>query len=166
MTDSEIESLLRPGDCLLYRPKAGSVFGWLIARKTWHNVSHCELYTGNGRSVASRDGIGVGAYPWRRAELAYVLRPADGLDWAAFWKWFRTVNGQKYDWLGLLRFAYTKSGSTGNNEKQFCSEFMARAYRYLNARVFSDVEDADAVVPASFLLSPNLIVIATENSLR
>lgn len=163
---TNLELRLKPGDCLLYHPKPGSVFGWLIARKTWHNVSHCELYTGKGKSFASRDGIGVGLYPLRESEIAYVLRPGETLDWAAFWKWFYTVNGQKYDWVGLLRFVYTKSGSTGNNDKQFCSEAMARAYRALKAKVFNEAEDADAIVPAGFLLSPNLTIVETPLSLR
>ena len=166
MTPSEIRSLLRPGDCLLYAPN--SVYGWLIAIKTYTKVSHCEVYVGNGRSAASRDGVGVGIYPLRTANLAYVLRysESDLLDWVAFWKWFRTVNGQKYDWLGLLRFVWWRGIGTGKNARMFCSEFQARAYRELNARVFSPLADADAIVPADFLRSPSLVVIATPQSLR
>lgn len=166
MTTKEIESLLLPGDCILYAPKPGSLFGWLISVKTYHKISHCEMYVGKGRSVASRDGIGVGQYPWRDTEVAYILRPTNPLDWAAFWKWFYSVNGQKYDWLGLLRFVYTKSGATGKNDKMFCSEFLARAYRALGAKVFNDIEDADAIAPAAFVTSPNLTIIATPLSLR
>lgn len=164
MTPAEIESLLKPGDCLLYRPKG--FFGWLIKLKTWHNIAHCEMYVGKGKSVASRDGVGVGSYPWRNAELAYVLRPVNPLDWASFWKWFYTVNGQGYDWLGLVRFAWFRDIGTGNDNKQFCSEFLARAYRALGAKVFADAEDADAIAPSSFLTSPTLTIIATEQSLR
>ena len=51
---------LRSGDCLLYR--ATGLFGWLISIKTWSVVSHCEGYVGNGKAVASRDGVGVGLY--------------------------------------------------------------------------------------------------------
>lgn len=164
MTPVDIQSLLKPGDCLLYKPKG--FFGWLIKLKTWHNIAHCEMYTGNGRSVASRDGLGVGSYPWRDTELAYILRPPAGLDWAAFWKWFLTVNGEPYDWYGLFRFAWFKEIGGENNGKMFCSEFLTRAYRALGAKVFGDVEDADAVAPGDFLKSPNLTVIATEASLR
>lgn len=166
MTRNEIESLLQPGDTLLYSPKPGSFFGWVISKKTWHGISHCEMYTGRGKAVASRDGIGVGLYEWRNTELAYILRPTHPLDWTAFWRWFKTVDGQKYDWFGLLRFVYTKSGSTSNNNKQFCSEFLTRAYRYLGAKVFNDFEDADAIAPANFLTSPNLTILATPLSLR
>jgi hypothetical protein len=166
MTPQELEPRLKPGDCLLYGPKPGSFWGWVIARKTWHGVSHCELFIGKGKSFASRDGIGVGLYPLRSEQIAYVLRPTAWLDWAAFWKWFYTVNGQKYDWFGLLRFVYTKEGSCGNNDKQFCSEAMTRAYRALAAHVFNDKEDADAIAPANFLLSPALTIVETPLSLR
>lgn len=164
MTTNEIQSLLKPGDCLLYKPKG--FFGWLIKLKTWHNIAHCELYLGDGKSAASRDGIGVGIYPWRNTELAYILRPTYPLDWAGFWKWFRTVNGQKYDWVGLLRFAWFQEIPAGKDDKQFCSEFLCRAYRSLSAKVFSDTDDADAIAPGDFLQSPNLTVIATPISLR
>lgn len=165
MTTSEIESLLKPGDCLLYAPTG--FYGWIIQSKTWHRVGHVEIYVGNGRSTASRNGIGVGLYPWRNTELAYVLRPtrSDTLDWIGFWKWFRTVNGQGYDWLGLLRFAWFKDVKIGGGDRMFCSPFAARAYRALNACVFGDAEDADAIAPFEFLLSPNLTIIATTQSL-
>lgn len=166
MTPDEIQSLLLPGDHLLYGPKPGSFFGAVIAVKTWHGIAHCELYTGKGRSVASRDGIGVGAYPLRLEQLAYVLRPVDPPDWFAFWKWFYTVNGQGYDWFGLLRFVWTKGISTGNNQKQFCSEFLCRAGRALGLRVFAVTEDADAIAPATFLTSAGLTIVATPLSLR
>lgn len=166
MTRTEIEATLLPGDILLYRPVKGSLFGFIIRSKTWHNVSHCEMYVGKGKSVASRDGIGVGQYVWRSTELAYVLRPDRNLDWASFWRWFQTVNGQKYDWVGLLRFAWFKDVGKGQETKQFCSEFLARACRALGAKVFSDAEDADAIAPFQFLTSPNLTVVATEFSLR
>ncbi len=164
MTASEIEGTLRRGDCLLYRPTG--IFGTIIKLKSWHDVAHVEIYTGEGKSVASRDGLGVGLYPWRDTDIAYVLRPTYPLDWMGFWRWFKTVNGQKYDWLGLLRFSWFKSIGTNNNNRMFCSEFAVRAYRAMNAHVFNDYEDADAVAPAQFLTSPNVIVIATAQSLR
>ena len=164
MNRTEIEGTLRRGDCLLYLPKG--VFGAIIKLKSWNNVGHVEVYTGEGKSVASRDGQGVGLYPWRDTDIAYVLRPTYPLDWTGFWRWFKTVNGQGYDWLGLLRFTWFKSIGTGDNDKMFCSEFATRAYRALCAHVFNDYQDADAVAPAQFLLSPNLIIIATAQSLR
>lgn len=156
MSRADIESRLKPGDCLLYKAKKHSLFGTIIKFKGWHDISHVEIYTGKGKSAASRDGLGVGLYEWRDSELVYVLRPSLPLDWAAFWRWFKTVDGQKYDWVGLLRFGWFKSIGTGNDAKQFCSEFAARGYRELKARVFADSEDADAIAPFQFLTSPNL----------
>lgn len=162
MTRAQIEPLLQPGDCLLYRPvrfdlrHPGWIFGALIMFKTWHAVSHCELYVGKGRSAASRDGKGVALYPWRDSELAYVLRPTRPLDWKAFWTWYLSVDGQGYDWWGLVRFAWFRSVGGENNGKMFCSEFVTRAYRALRAGVFSDHEDADGIAPFEFLLSPTL----------
>lgn len=165
MTRKDIEATLLPGDCLLYRPC--SFYGRLIARRTWHNICHCEMYVGKGQSFASRDGVGVGQYSWRHTELAYVLRPVkQDLHWTEFWRWYRIVNGQGYDWWGLLRFVLLRWPDKGDNGKQFCSEALTRAYRKLEAGVISDLEDADAVAPFEFLLSPNLTVIATEQSLR
>lgn len=165
LTPAQVYALVRPGDCLLYRPTKfdwkhlGAFFGAGIAIKTWHQISHCELYVGNGQSCASRDGQGVAQYPLRTSELAYVLRPSVPLAWPAFWAWFRTVNGQKYDWFGLVRFAWFKSTGGGNNGKMFCSEFLTRAYRALGVTVFNPDEDADAVAPFEFLVSPALTPI-------
>ncbi len=84
MTQPQIEALLQPGDCLLYRPKG--VFGFFIRVKTWHHIAHCEMYVGKGKAAASREGKGVAIYPLRVSELAYVLRPdLNILDWAGFW---------------------------------------------------------------------------------
>src|SRR5688500_1194148 len=93
---------LRQGDCLLYAPN--SFWSYAIAVKTWNKVSHCEGYAGKGESVASRDGIGVGRYELRTKGLVYVLRPPAAFDVDRAMRWFATVNGQKYDWLGLSRF--------------------------------------------------------------
>jgi hypothetical protein len=166
VTPAEIESHLQPFDILLYRPKKGSFFGTVIQFKTWHSISHCEMYVGDGKSVASREGIGVNVYPWRPSELTWVLRPTEPLDIAGFWKWFLTVKGQKYDWWGLRRFEWFSSIPSGNNAKMFCSEFLARACRALQAKVFGNIEDADAIAPFAFILSPNVRGILTPADLQ
>lgn len=165
MTPSEIQSLLEPGDCLLYGPTKGSIFDWAIEIKSWHGIVHCEMYLGDGESFASRNGKGVAIYPWRNTELVYILRPQARLNWRAFDAWFETVDGQKYDWFGLLRFAWIKQVGSGNNGRQFCSEALYRAYRALGANVLSSSDDADAIAPFEFLLSPTMTVIATAASL-
>lgn len=140
-----------PGDLLLYKPSG--LWGYLIAIKTWTaKVSHVEVYAGDGMSWASRDGVGVGLYPTRTDKIAYHLRPDEPLDFLAMQAWFETVDGQRYDWLGLARFLYWGSIGTGNDGKQFCSEFACRLYRSGGMDPFNGV-DADAIAPASFLLS-------------
>lgn len=148
---------LKPGDCLLYSPKKSSIFGWLISIKTWHKVSHCETYIGEGCSVASRDGIGVNTYPIRLNELVAVYRPKPEYKFnlGAALKWFLLeAKGQKYDWLGLLRFTWGQPYVDGDgNNKQFCSEFLTRFYRAGGMDPFNG-EDADAVPPYLFSISP------------
>lgn len=151
----KVQDFLQPGDNLLYRPKG--FFGWLIAIKTWHKISHCECYIGDGQSVASRDGIGVGIYPLRTAELCYILRPKEPfLLAAAMDKFRRSYQGQGYDWAGLLRFAWREPVSQIRfNNKQFCSEFLTRFDRDGGMKELFNGEDADAIAPFQFLLDPS-----------
>lgn len=142
---------LRPGDCLLYRP--AGVWSTLIAVKTWHWVSHCEAYIGDFKSVASRDGKGVGHYDLRVQGLNLVCRPKTPVDIDAAWDWFLTVDGQPYDWAGLSRFLLAGRAPFGNNGKMFCSEFLTRFYRAGGYDPFNEYLDADAVAPCNFLYS-------------
>jgi hypothetical protein len=141
---------LQPGDCLLYAPKGA--YGWIIAIKTWHSVAHCEGYIGDGESVASRDGIGVGRFPLRESELQYVMRPVVPFQLAAAMARFdREWRGQGYDWLGLVRFAWRAPVARFRfNNKQFCSEFLTRWYREGQIDPFNG-DDADAIAPSDFL---------------
>lgn len=143
---------LLPGDCLLYAPN--SFWSYAIAIKTWNKVSHVETYIGDGFSVASRDGIGVGRYPLRTDTLSYVMRPRS-FDLARALAWFATVDGQRYDWIGLSRFVlWGATPTTGKNDRMFCSEFTTRFYRAGGLDPFNDRCDADAVAPAQFLYLP------------
>lgn len=144
---------MKPGDCLLYTPTG--VFGIAIAIKTWHSISHCECYVGQGQSVASRDGIGINQYPWRNTQLGYILRPNRPFNLGAAMDWFQGVRGEKYDWMGLLRFGwrakYVPHCLTDN--KMFCSEFLTRFYRAGGMDPFPR-EDADAIAPFQFESNP------------
>jgi hypothetical protein len=143
--------LLQSGDCLLYRPS--SLFGWIIALKTFNMVSHVEVYAGMGESYASRDGQGVNIYPFRTAQLTRVLRPIGKMDLANGRCWFlRYALGQKYDWLGLLCF--TLAVKQGAQDRMFCSEFATRYYRVCGLEPFAADYDADHVPPSYFLSSP------------
>lgn len=148
---------LTSGDCLLYKPKKSSIFGWLISIKTWHKISHCEVYVGDGLSAASRDGLGVDIYPVRLSELVEVYRPKSEykFDINKALIWFMTkAKGQKYDWVGLLRFTWGQPYVDGDgNNKQFCSEFLTRFYRAGGMDPFNG-EDADAIAPFMLSISP------------
>lgn len=151
MSSSITPSDLRPGDCLLYYPTG--LFGWLIALKTWNRVSHVEVYAGNGKSVASRDGRGVSLYPFRSAELCRVLRPVGDFDISKAIEWFIIhADGQSYDWKGILVF--TLAVHEGARDKMFCSEFATRFYRAGGFHPFAEDYDADHIAPAQFLQSP------------
>lgn len=143
-----VKKVALPGDCLLYADDG--LISKLIRVKTWSDVSHCEVYTGGGRSVASRDGIGVGEYPLRVAGLQYILRPNEPFNPKAGMFWFRGVNGQGYDWLGLLKFFTLGKGS---QTKMHCSEFETRWYRKAGLVPFHPTVDADLVSPGMFLTS-------------
>jgi hypothetical protein len=143
---------VRPGDYLAYR--ASGFVGWIIKIKTWHDVTHCEVYVGDGASVASRgpqDGVGgVGRYDLRLEGLTHILRPIVPFDLQAALRWFQIVNGQRYDLWGLLRFFTI---GAGKQDRMFCSEFATRFYRAGGLEPFQRDEDADAVAPCTFLLS-------------
>ena len=120
---------LQPGDVLLYR--GTGLFSQAIRVKTWSRFSHVEIYDGDGWSWASRNGIGVNRYPVRINDLDEVLRlrPWVPFDLVAARRWAWSVQGQGYDWVGLLAFIVAKRQGRENN-KQFCSEFAARMIRY------------------------------------
>jgi hypothetical protein len=141
---------LLPGDALLYFTR-GNLFDYLVALKTWNLVSHIEIYRGGGMSVAARHK-GVNQYPLRHLDLAYILRPRVALDLEKANKWFYGVQGQGYDFIGLLVFM--SAVKRGTKRKMFCSEFATRFYRHAGSRPFADYYDADRIAPAQFLQSP------------
>ena len=152
---------LIPGDCLLYSrtpflsSRLGWFFGLVINIKTWSKFSHVEIYAGNGMSFASRDGVGVGLYPFRHEQLAKVRRPsALDYDHKKASHWSSRVIGQKYDWLGLLCF--TLAVAQGAKDRMFCSEFATRWYRNAGLEPFNKEIDADKVSPAQFDQTPSL----------
>lgn len=148
---TELPRLL-PGDVLLYA--GGGFFSRVIQFKTWSRYSHVEIYDGHGRSVAARDGIGVGRYPLRLDGLRAILRPKEPFDVEAAREWFKTVDGQPYDWFGLLAFTSAKRQGK-ENWKMFCSEFATRHLRQGKVDPFSDY-DADGIAPGEFIKSAAL----------
>jgi uncharacterized protein YycO len=144
--------ILKPGDCLLYR--ASGFFGHLISLKTWSHFSHVEVYIGNNKSVASRDGIGVNEYTLRLENLGFILRPNRDFNIKKALKWFHDIaKGQRYDWKGILVF--TLAAKQGSLDRMFCSEFATRFYRNGDFNPFNINYNADRIAPSNFLISPN-----------
>jgi hypothetical protein len=139
---------LKAGDLLLY--SGSGFFSRLIKIKTWSSISHVEIAAGDGTAWASRDGVGVGRYPMRTDGLRAILRPKGRLSLKRAELWHATVDGQAYDWLGLLRFFTVGKQS---QTKSFCSEYACRWYRASGIEPFSKDYDADLVSPGMFLSS-------------
>jgi hypothetical protein len=138
---------LLPGDILLYRPNG--IFGRLIALKTWHPISHVEVYLGGGVSAASRDGQGTGIYPLRLAQLALVCRPIVPCDVGAGLRWFATQPHQPYGWLDLAAFF----GATVDGRGVVCSPFATEFVRACGLDPFNG-EPSIRIAPFQFALSP------------
>lgn len=151
---------IQPGDVLLYNGKG--LFSWLIKLKTGQLYSHCEVYIGAGKALASRDGIGVGEYLVRTKDLEAILRPVSPPNLIAGYKWFlEEANGQKYDWFGLFNFWWAKWKGQNNN-RMFCSEFVVRFFRSAELPLFPRTVDADGVNPGELELSTQLVKIPVE----
>lgn len=141
-------SILQVGDCLLYRPS--SVFGWLIAVKTFTRISHVEVYVGGGKSFTSRDGKGVDIYPLRTDGLAAVRRPVSplpNLDKALAWT--QLVRGQAYDFKDLWTFLLMGKPS-GDPLKMICSESVACWYKEVGYEAVNLDVNSEAIAPADF----------------
>lgn len=149
--------MLEPGDILLYSGK--SIWSWTIKVKTWSDISHVEIFLGEGKTFSSREKQGVNIYDFTSENLVVVLRPNDSIDIGKLLTFARAVQGQKYDYWGLLRFF--KLGKQ-SQDKQFCSESVTRACRFAGFKVFAEEYDADLVSPGMFLSSPHCDVVWRE----
>ena len=150
---------LVPGDCLLYQ--GSSLFSWLIRVKTWSYISHVEVFIGNERALASRDGEGVSNYHLRLEGLVEVLRPTDAFDLDAGIAWYGTVKGRPYDWRQLFTFLKAGRRQLENEEAFFCSEFANAFYRKCGLFAFSRTYPSTAVAPGMFRASPHFEVVWT-----
>lgn len=148
---------LRPGDVLLY--KSTGLFSWLIRVKTWHAVSHVEVYIGAGQSAASRDGKGTGLYPLREDGLVSVLRPVVPFQRAAALDWYhREAKGLPYGWADLLQF----TGLNVDRRGIVCSPFATLFLRAGGVPVFN-AEPANKIAPFQFATSELLREVSVAN---
>lgn len=149
LANVQIQSQLQSGDCLLYKPS--SIYGWVIKAKTWHPVSHVEVYAGSGKSFASRDGIGVRLYPLRLKDLYKVLRPTQPLDLAAMAQLAKEMEGTPYGWKDLLAFV----GVRHNFKGIVCSPYACRLYKVGGLNLFGS-EPCHFIAPFQFETTPLL----------
>lgn len=145
---------LQAGDCLLFSPSG--FFGSIIKLKTWHNISHVEVYdgptgpSGAPQSWASRDGVGVNLYPARLNDIAIALRPRclKGLDLDAMRAYGKSMIGTPYGWGDLLEFV----NITHDFKGIVCSPFATLLYRAGGFDPF-DGEDAQKIAPFEFAVT-------------
>ena len=151
MTKTELQKILKAGDVLAYYSK--SFFGLLISVKTWHKISHTEVYIGDGKTVTSTVNGGVGIYDLDMNGLVGVYRPKTPFNLKKAMDWYyKEAVGQKYDWKGILGFTTIVKG--GDRTKQFCSELCTRFLRKGGVEPFAPREDADKVAPFQLTISP------------
>jgi hypothetical protein len=150
---------LQPGDILLYQGR--SLMSWLIRIKTFSPISHVEMVAFEGFSYASRDGIGVGTFPFREDGLYAILRlavPLTDFELEALDRAQKAYDGLPYDWLGLFGFFGPSHGIDGQS-KAFCSEHIARLFKLAGRPLFGVAYPSDKVSPGMFLACPLLDVV-------
>jgi hypothetical protein len=141
-----IEADLQPGDCLVYTGR--SLFDWIIRVKTWSKACHVEVYIGNGKTVASRNGKGVAIYSIDLARIYRVLRPVLPFSYTQALAHFPTRHaGRPYGWISLLSFCLIDLHDNG----EFCSEFATNFYRDGGFEPFNSDVKPETVAPADFL---------------
>ena len=143
---------LQPGDILLYG--GSDLVSRLIQFRTWSDVSHIEIYVGDGRSVASRNGIGVGKYPLRLDGMRRVYRVGVAFDFEKAMRWFAMVQGTKYGWADLLRFYLIDVPTIG----LICSEFGDLFFRNGTLPLFNTNYPEGAVCPGDYEKISDLLV--------
>ena len=146
---------LQPGDVLLYGGR-GPV-DRLIQARLWSDVSHIEIYCGALHSVASRNGIGVGRYLFRSDGVRYALRHTNlsPAQFQAGMDWFKTVEGQPYNWGDLLRFYMIDINTKGF----ICSQFGGAFFRQAGAPLFSTEYPEGDESPRDYQITPLLKTI-------
>jgi hypothetical protein len=92
---------LIPGDICLYA--TGGFVDKVIEIKEGSDVAHIEIFAGGGKSWASRNGIGVGLYPFRPDGLVCVRRPNPFFKLEAVESWFKDgIDGIPYGFGDIL----------------------------------------------------------------
>jgi hypothetical protein len=147
---------LQRGDILLYGDDSfsvGGLLGRLIRFRTWADVSHVEIYAGNGKSLASRaDGPSLNDF--YADHLRYVIRPTAPFDWDKGMAWFTNYADKlPYGVADLFRFYNLPVTSSG----LICSQFADLYFQQCGLYLFNPNYPAGSVSPRDYeLLSPML----------
>lgn len=154
---------LQDGDVLLYDTPA-DIIDRLIEIHEGGDVAHVEIYAGDGKSRASRNGIGVGEYPFRAEGIKYVLRianvPAFGapvINRAKVDVFFAANNGDAYDWFALMNFFDIVIPV--NHKAYICSTFVADYLIAAGAPAFADKFPSALINPMDFRKTPALFQV-------
>ena len=135
---------LQPGDILLYGDN--SLLSWAIRFRTWSDVSHIEIYAGNGHSLASR-AEGVNCYPLRTAGLRRIYRPKVEFNMQAGLRWFwANAAGTVYGWADLWRFYGIDVPTKG----LICSQFADLFFQNTGLPLFNLNYPEGAVCPGDY----------------
>jgi hypothetical protein len=162
MSSGSIWRAFQPGDILLYSHRGP--IGWIIGAKTWSRFTHVEIAGAAGTAYASRIPDGVRHFPFDPKDLALVLRPFKAFNARAARHWFTTVDGQGYDYIGLLNFT-TAQYIGPTNRRQFCSEFAARFLRAGGMDLFNR-QDADTISPRDFTLARTRLIWESDREIQ
>jgi len=145
---------LLPSDILLYGTP--DIVDGVIQTYTGSDVAHIEIYHGNGLSLASRNGIGVNAYPYRSDGLRYVRRLVCPFDRHKADAWFYAkAKGLPYGFAGLLTFVNVDIPCTG----LICSVFANLYLQNGDALLFADDYPVRKIDPRDFKLTREAITV-------
>lgn len=146
--------LLQPGDVLLFARKG--LFNWVIRVASNSPITHTELYLGNGKTSAARNGKGIDTYDLELDGIAVVLTPKIHIDMEGVLRGHKSRIGMGYDWKGLVR-AFVRNQWGRTNDKAWCSEATTLDLRDGGVEPFVKEIPADMVAPGDFLKSAAFI---------
>jgi hypothetical protein len=148
-------TLLQPGDLLVFSRRG--LFDWIIKVKTWSQATHTELYIGNNKTLAARNGQGAAMYGLDLTGLYMVLRPQQPFDLvAATSTFYANWNRKPYGWLALFSFVLIDLHDMG----VFCSELSTLLYRAGKFEPFRKWIEADKVAPADYTYTADAVMKA------
>lgn len=173
MTEKKsVPTVFYPGQILLY--DRGGPFGLntITKLKRGADVSHVEIVvpsptafkldwmkasvSPSTTTITAKPKGGVDYYELDTNGLRYVLdiQPILLPNWQLALAWFeKSARGQKYDVLGMASFFLARVQGWDNN-RQFCSEIVARLLKNGKTALLNARKDCDAYAPDSFKDSP------------